>query len=119
MFSFRKPKDLPVPEGDQDIMAEEIGDAMSKAVDEWIRPELAAIVGWPAVNKITDADFEAVLQAQYKMLFLKKSHTLRKTGATFYFKLCQGVDMKGKFTVLSKFTYDFDFDDYLHKESGL
>lgn len=106
----RIPKEIDPPEGDQDVIADRIGDDIAKAVDEWIRPELAKIIGWPAVNKIKDQDFDSALQTQYKMLFLKKSHTVRKTGATFHFKLCQGIE--SKHTVLSKFKYEIEFEDY-------
>jgi hypothetical protein len=90
--------------------AEKIAEDVIKAFDAWIRPELAKIIGWPAVEKIKDQDFDSVLQTQARMLYLKRSHTVRKDGATYYFKLCQGSQAKP--LVLAKFQYEVIFDDY-------
>lgn len=93
--------------------AEEIGSDVIQAFDAWIRPELAKIIGWPAVEKIKDQDFESVLAAQYKMLHIERSHTIKGQGATFYFMLWQGIP--GKSVLLSKFKYEIDFTKYNHE----
>jgi hypothetical protein len=100
------------PLSDLELYAEQIAEDISKAVDKWLRPELAKVIGWPATNGIKDQDFESVLACQYKLLWMEMSKTHRKNGAILYFKLCQGPKVKNKFTVLSKLEYKIDFDKY-------
>jgi hypothetical protein len=99
-----------------DEYAEQIADDIIIEFDKWIRPELAKIVGWDAVNKIKDQDFESTFEVQSRMIFVTRSHTVRKDGATFYFKLCQGFPQKGKHTVLAKHVYDLKFEKYKKPE---
>lgn len=105
----------PNPEDDLTAYAERIADDVTIAFNNWIRPELAKIIGWPAVNGIRDQEFESVLQAQYKMLHVEGTHTVRKDGATFYFKFLQGVP--GKATLISKFKYEVKFNAYKEEQN--
>jgi hypothetical protein len=87
--------------------ADEVGDSIILEFNKWIRPELAKIIGQEATDKIADADFEAVLKTQYSMLFIERSHTVRKNGAIFYFRLLQGIPGNAK--LISKMEYKAEF----------
>jgi len=86
--------------------ADSIGDSIIKEFNAWIRPELAKIIGQENVDKIADMDFEVVLKTQYSMLFIERGHTVRKRGATFYFRLMQGIPGNAK--LISKMEYKME-----------
>jgi len=71
--------------------ADTVADSIAKAFDAWIKPELTKIIGKEATDKIGGMDFDSVLKLNYHMLYVDRSHIQRKNGATFIFKLMQGI----------------------------
>jgi len=92
-----------------DHEANQIADDMVKKIDEWLKPELAKLIGEEAAQKIAYQDFDSVLALQNKLVFMERSHTCKKGGGIFYFRLYQGI--KPKHVLLSKFEYELDFQD--------
>jgi hypothetical protein len=105
-MSRLKLKNAPLTE-EQNDFAEHLAGDIAQEFDKWIRPELSKVIGQEAVDKIRDADFDSVLKAQFAMLYINRSVTYKKTGATFHFQLRQGG--AEKYIILSKWKYDADF----------
>jgi hypothetical protein len=100
------------PEIEED--ANQIADDMVLKIEEWLKPEIAKLIGEEAAEKIKFQDFDSVFALQNKLVFMERSHTVRKKGATFYFKLYQGI--KPKHVLLSKFEYEVTFEEATPEE---
>lgn len=103
---------------DEDKFVNQIANDINFEFEKWIKPQLAKAIGEDKMEKLADADFEAVLATQSLRLFIKRGVTIKSktNAAVFNFKLCQG-EPEGQHKVLSKFKYEFKLED--QEEAGL
>ena len=112
---------MPVEEmSDEDKFVNQIANDINTEFEKWIKPQLAKAIGEEKMEKLADADFEAVLATQSLRLFIKRGITVnkKKLAGIFTFKLCQG-EPAGQHKVLSKFRYEFSLADDKPEETGL
>lgn len=107
-----RPKNKDIPRASDEAVeaaAEEMAGDLIVEFNKWIQPELEKVLGKETVKKLGDLDFDSVVKLECHLLYLEKNHTVHKDGATFYFRLCQGVP--GKRAVIAKYQYAMRFEN--------